>query len=822
MRGLVCLLLLVWPVWLSAETRVALVLASSRYEALRPLENPLNDARLIEDKLLALGFEVYSETNRDLRRMRRALDNFAEDAAGADVALIYFAGHGMEVAGQNMLLPVDAPAGTVADLTAGALPLDDLARTLQEVAPVGLLIVDACRTDPFGGTGRGAVALRRAPEVKPGLARIGRSDKLLYAFAAAPGQAASDGQGANSPFTEALARHLATPGLEIRQVLTLVQQDVYDRTRGRQLPYVESGLPSVVFAGGQSALPEREVLLLSMARMKPDHRALIEDIAARHDMPLAPLFGAFLSAGLAERTRADQVKELTASAEAFTTLRKKMALLDSDDPRVVSLRQEAETQIALGAVALARAKLTEAIQIDREARVVLKEIYVSRIISEAESFFLKGQAAEANLQRRLALEDFEKAAGLFEDASVVGQVFPTDLPRVYQRIGDIKVLHGEIESALGYYRTMEEVLRDSIAADPKNLRNVIELLKCLGAIADTEISRREWTNSLIALQEANEFARGVLIEYPRSPELAFELSKVLVAIGDVSVELGVELFFLESYGEAMDVLLEAYSDLTFDKETLTLTVGILEKLGKFYLRKGDLNQARRFLNSAFNILNDNFEKFSERHWFKFLLHRSVGHLGQLAFREGDREHAEQAFLNVIRGYEALENSDPGNVTVTWEFADFLQDVGEIYSGVREEAKALDYFSRAEGKLTYLLEIDDSRGEVREKLFYLEIGVGDIFLHLGQGEMATKSFEKALVVSERLVSKHSNGPDPRYYLFVANARLLSANPDNRTYFEEMYRYFSEMKEAGVWPETAMHAGNDIESLALKYGLVTAPE
>src|SRR5690606_35746320 len=211
-----------------------------------------------------------------LRRMRRALEDFREDAAGADVALAFFAGHGVEVAGENRLLPVDADAASLDRLRETSLPLEEVTRTLLAAAPVALVLLDACRDDPFGagaGGGRGATALVRQPQqsgVRPGLGRVGRADNVLFAFAAAPGQPASDGSGDNSPFTAALARYLPTDGLEIRSVLTLVQQEVYDLSAGAQLPYVESGLPATFFAAQAGELPERERLLLAMADVTPE------------------------------------------------------------------------------------------------------------------------------------------------------------------------------------------------------------------------------------------------------------------------------------------------------------------------------------------------------------------------------------------------------------------------------------------------------------------------------------------------------------------------------------------------------------------------
>ena len=138
-----------------AERRVALVMAADNYRKVRPLENAVNDARAIEATLEKLGFEVFIETNRDLRRMRRAVKDFSEDAAGADVALVFFAGHGVEISGENRLLPIDADAASLEALKATSLPLEEITGTVRAVAPIAIVLLDACRNDPFGVTGAG-------------------------------------------------------------------------------------------------------------------------------------------------------------------------------------------------------------------------------------------------------------------------------------------------------------------------------------------------------------------------------------------------------------------------------------------------------------------------------------------------------------------------------------------------------------------------------------------------------------------------------------------------------------------------------------------
>src|SRR3989338_4373333 len=408
--------------------------------------------------LSGLGFEVTVETDRTLRRMRRALDDFREDSGGADVALIFFAGHGVEIGGVNYLLPIDAQAGTAAEIASTGLPLAEVQAALGDVAPIGIVLLDACREDPFGaGSGQGRAA-----------AALDDPD--------APGEVASDGSGENSPFTEALLRHFATPGVEVRTALTLVQQDVYDRSRGKQLPYVESGLPRLFFAAASGDLPERDRLLIAMADLSPALRAEVESLARAKDMPLAPLYGALLSAELSGKDSAARAQALLDSAESFLRFRAQIRVLSAQDPEVAGLRAQAEDSLALGAYDAARVYLAEAARLDATARDTLRDSYRARTLSEAQTYALSAAAARSALRYDLAMQDIGRALSLY--AELEGP----DLPRA-DRIaytdliwdqGDLFRLVGNSGFALRAYRNWQTIAAARVAEAPDDgefLRN---------------------------------------------------------------------------------------------------------------------------------------------------------------------------------------------------------------------------------------------------------------------------------------------------------------------------------------------------------------
>ncbi len=220
--------------------RVALVIGNSAYQQAAPLPNPVNDARGIAAALKGLGFETVQE-GYDLGRdaMLKSLKSFGEAAKGADWAVVYYAGHGMEVKGANYLIPVDAKLGDEEDVEEEAVPVSRLLDRLQDVAGIKVFILDACRDNPF------ATRMFRRRGVRgggKGLAEIHADSGTLIAFATSPGDSALDGEGEHSPYAKALIDHFGDQGSEIRLMFGSVADSVQEATRKEQLPWISSPL----------------------------------------------------------------------------------------------------------------------------------------------------------------------------------------------------------------------------------------------------------------------------------------------------------------------------------------------------------------------------------------------------------------------------------------------------------------------------------------------------------------------------------------------------------------------------------------------------
>jgi uncharacterized caspase-like protein len=222
-----------------AQNRVALVIGNSAYHNVARLPNPQNDAADIAASLQRLGFSVTSLRDANLDAMRRALLQFGRDAQRADMAVIYFAGHGMEIGGENWLIPVDAELRSDRDAENEAISLKSAMLQVSNATSLGLVILDSCRDNPFAGQMQ---RVTRSRAVDRGLARIEPSDNVLVAYGAKDGTVASDGNGRNSPFTAALLNNLEKAGVEIRFLLASVRDDVLAATNRLQQPFVYGSL----------------------------------------------------------------------------------------------------------------------------------------------------------------------------------------------------------------------------------------------------------------------------------------------------------------------------------------------------------------------------------------------------------------------------------------------------------------------------------------------------------------------------------------------------------------------------------------------------
>ena len=252
-----------------SETRVALIIGNSDYSAAPRLENPVNDAQAIGTSLERLGFDVMLGTDQDIDEMRALLREFSIRAEGSDLAVFFYAGHGLQVAGHNYLVPTDASLERESDLDFLTIDLQLVLNQLERASKNSIVLLDACRDNPFETKlSRSMGAARSSSALSKGLAPVETGGGALIGYATDPGEVAYDGDGNHSPFTEALLEHIETPGLEINSLMTRVRAQVVRNTEFRQRPWSTSSLLVEVFLA-----PEKDAadeLVVALADTAPD------------------------------------------------------------------------------------------------------------------------------------------------------------------------------------------------------------------------------------------------------------------------------------------------------------------------------------------------------------------------------------------------------------------------------------------------------------------------------------------------------------------------------------------------------------------------
>jgi uncharacterized caspase-like protein len=367
-----------------AEKRVALVIGNAVYQNAPRLPNPVNDGATVAATLKDAGFDVV-DSRHDLSAAdtRRALRDFADRARDADIAVVYYAGHGIEVDGANYLIPVDAKLERDTDVYDEALSLDRVLLAIEPAKKLRLVILDACRDNPFSKTMKRTIATRA---IGQGLAKIEpTSPNMLIAYSAKAGSTAADGDGKNSPFTTSLSRHLPTPGLDVRRAFGFVRDDVLKTTNNRQEPFVYGSL------GGEDV-----PLVPAPPKVTPPAATPSPQAEARRDYELALQIGnkSALNAFLAQYPDGFYASLAKLQLEKVTTEETRVAATE----KARLAEQERARLAAEGAQKAAQAK----------AEADVKAAEQARIAAEKAKQIAQDQAAAAE-QKRVEAEKATEA-----------------------------------------------------------------------------------------------------------------------------------------------------------------------------------------------------------------------------------------------------------------------------------------------------------------------------------------------------------------------------------------------------------------------------
>lgn len=297
------------PLAFAAPERVALIIGMADYGSISKLRNTSRDAQLISEKLTDIGFNVTTVVDRPKAEVLEAMADFAFRSETADLAMIYYAGHGVSVEGKNFLIPIDANIKSNADLFDQAIELNQLLETVDKARKMRIVVLDACRNNPFGGglsdnAGSGPRQVAAVPDTAQtpaatdeqasrGLAASGGMGVpspergTLVAYAARDGSTALDGNGDNSPFATALAEKIVQPGLEISLMFRQVRDEVMRSTQNKQEPNTYGSLPGVPFYLAGSSEQFQDLAAGNPAeawsRIRPDQEAQMLEMANAGD-----------------------------------------------------------------------------------------------------------------------------------------------------------------------------------------------------------------------------------------------------------------------------------------------------------------------------------------------------------------------------------------------------------------------------------------------------------------------------------------------------------------------------------------------------------
>ena len=313
LRVVFLFILLLVPSVARAEKRVALVMGNAAYKETAPLTNTRNDAADMIAVLKRLGFEVLEGIDLDKRAMERLIRQFDQKLAGSEIALFFYAGHGLQVSGQNYLVPIDARLAAEGDVDFESLPLSLVLTRMERVAKTSLVLLDACRDNPLARNLARTMGTRTA-NVGQGLAEVRTGVGTLISFSTQPGNVALDGGGRNSPYTAALLKQIEAPGRDILSALAAVRGEVVRVTNGKQVPWEHTSLlgPVVLNAAAATAAPAGALPSKTTAQL-PTAAPVTEcdRLAALRYDPAAVAPGV-------ERYQLDHVRAITACVDAVS------------------------------------------------------------------------------------------------------------------------------------------------------------------------------------------------------------------------------------------------------------------------------------------------------------------------------------------------------------------------------------------------------------------------------------------------------------------------------------------------------------------------
>ncbi len=646
---------------------VALVIGESDYASIQKLDNPKRDARAMDDLLDGLGFSVERVLDGDAEKLRAAIADFIDEAKDADVALVYYSGHGVEAAGSDYLVPVDADLSTPESAGQGLVPVAHLLDELAKTVPVTIVLLDACRTNSFPegqlvllpGTDAPVPVAEAGLEALRGPQPVARPDVspdslgMVVGFAASPGQPALDGEpGGNSPYAAALLKHFGAGGYSIGDLMTMVSEEVYLKTRAKQLPWTNSslrrvlsfGTPATEPTGDEGAIREgRRQLLLTIATAPETTRRYVETVAASEDVPLDALYGMLKVLGVDTSGGSEDIEhQLLAGAQQLKDFMARVPGAAKSDPELIrlsGLADHAETEGAIDLAlkfrreASARADTLDAAVDENEAnlkadRLQIGETYADHAKTAALNFDF---AASAEMWSKAfgqvekwddalaltykwneasALADhgeykgdnaaLEKAIDLYEDAAALAPAKSSDWAAIRTGAGNALEILGQRKSTTDGLEAAIKAYEDALTVQTREAAPV-EWARIQGniGVALTHLSDRE--QGTASLERARAAFEGSLEELTREAA-PLDWAKMQSNLGNVLQLLGDRTGDGSLYQDAVVARQAALEELTRDRVPMDWA-NAETNLGQALARLGELEEGTDSLEAALAAFN---------------------------------------------------------------------------------------------------------------------------------------------------------------------------------------------------------------------------
>ena len=430
--------------------RVALVVGNGAYQNVAALPNPRHDAELVSTALRKQGFEVVTAIDLTRVELEKAVERYVRSLNGADISLFYYSGHGLEVGGENRIVPIDANLNEPQDLETQTFSLQTIMLYMQSNSKAQLIYLDACRNNPFSEKKFLVGVEEDETKAGKGLAEQKGGIGSLIAYAAAPGQEALDGSGANSPFTEAVMRHSFTQGLDVQSALMKVTEEVWQATNQQQRPWVNSTLVKPVFLNGlfvktfAANVPELKQNFSQLQSVTPAHEVFVGPFTRGVGPQDAYVADVVSSLSKADGYKLMQMPQSGTLYAAGQILSEGMVL---DLEGLKALQYEPSTDSTLASATLAIAAIA------RNGSALPISIILQQIVDECD--LAAGEALDLQgVGKGLELQEIDGLHAL--DACLKAAASYPATPRFVYQLGRAKLAVGEEQEALRLFQSAAE------------------------------------------------------------------------------------------------------------------------------------------------------------------------------------------------------------------------------------------------------------------------------------------------------------------------------------------------------------------------------